>query len=139
MYTVEELIKTAIAKRGLNQKKVAEGIGLFQQQLSAQVRNRRLRADVFMKALDYMGYDLVVRDRKTGRELAPDDLLKKKLHKVFGDKDYSVRNATRIGENESLIAYKDDDDDMCFVVNKETHLIDGLYSESEAKRILSNL
>ena len=61
----KEIIKTAMAADKITQKELAEAIGLKSQQAIGNllVREHGLRLESFVKMLDVMGYEVVVRKK----------------------------------------------------------------------------
>lgn len=62
----KEIIKTAMSARGYNQTMLASAAGLKRQSnVSEMLRGKSLRVDNFVKLLDAMGFDVVVKDRNS--------------------------------------------------------------------------
>ena len=61
----KEIIKTAMSTDKITQKELAEAIGLKSQQAigTLLVREHGLRLETFLKMLDVMGYEVVVRKK----------------------------------------------------------------------------
>mgnify|MGYP003304487055 CR=1 FL=1 len=61
----KEIIKTAMAADKITQKELAEAVGLKSQQAIGNllVRENGMRLDGFLKMLDVMGYEVVVRKK----------------------------------------------------------------------------
>ena len=61
----KEIIKTAMSQDKITQKELAEAIGLKSQQAIGNllVREHGLRLETFLKMLDVMGYEVVVRKK----------------------------------------------------------------------------
>ena len=61
----KEIIKTAMATDGITQKELAEALGWSSQQSVGNMLTRKnsMRLDNFVKMLNEMGYDVVVRKK----------------------------------------------------------------------------
>lgn len=61
----KEIIKTAMAADGITQKELAEALGWSSQQSVGNMLTRKnsMRLDNFVKMLNEMGYEVVVRKR----------------------------------------------------------------------------
>ena len=61
----KEIIKTAMAADKITQKELAEAVGLKSQQAIGNLllRENGMRLDGFLKMLDVMGYEVVVRKK----------------------------------------------------------------------------
>ena len=61
----KEIIKTAMSADKITQKELAEAIGLKSQQAVGSLLNREngMRLDGFLKMLDVMGYEVIVRKK----------------------------------------------------------------------------
>ena len=64
----KEILKTARAERGVTQVVLADRLGMLQTALSANMMRQRMSLGMFTKILDAMDYDVVVVDRKSGKE-----------------------------------------------------------------------
>ena len=63
------ILREAMAKRGMKQAELAEALGIKQPSLSGNFNRTRIGLDVFAKILDAMGYDVVIKDRESGKDL----------------------------------------------------------------------
>lgn len=63
-----DVIRAAMKARGLTQMALAKEIGMSQNNLSNIVNRTRMSVMSVKELLDAMGYDLVVVDRKTGKQ-----------------------------------------------------------------------
>ena len=63
-----EVIRVAMKARGLTQTALAEKVGTAQTSLSNAINRSRMSVQWLKKLLDAMGYDLMVVDRKTGKQ-----------------------------------------------------------------------
>lgn len=60
----KEIIRAAMAVRGYNQTMLAEQAGLKRQtNVSEMLRSRSVRVDNFVKLMNAMGFDVIVKDR----------------------------------------------------------------------------
>ena len=61
----KEIIKTAMAADKITQKELAEAVGLKSQQAIGNIliREHGMRLESFLKILDVMGYEVVVRKK----------------------------------------------------------------------------
>lgn len=60
----KNIIKEAMKSRGYNQSQLAGAAGLKRQSnVSELLRGKSMRVDSFVKLLDAMGFDVVVKDR----------------------------------------------------------------------------
>lgn len=67
--TEQSIIRSAMEIRGFNQTMLAKSAGLKRQSnVSELLRGRSLRVDNFVKLLDAMGFDVVVRDRNSSNK-----------------------------------------------------------------------
>lgn len=65
----KEILSNAMKARGYTQTMLAEAAGLKRQSnVSEMLRGRSLRVDNFVKLLNAMGFDLVVKDRNSGNK-----------------------------------------------------------------------
>ena len=63
-----DVIRAAMKERGLTQMALAKEIGMSQNNLSNIINRTRMSVVSVKELLDAMGYDLVVVDRKTGKQ-----------------------------------------------------------------------
>ena len=63
-----DVIRVAMKARGLTQTALAEKVGTAQNSLSNAINRSRMSVQWLKKILDAMGFDLVVVDRKTGKQ-----------------------------------------------------------------------
>lgn len=62
----KDIIRAAMAARGYNQTMLAVAAGLKRQtNVSEMLRSRSLRVDNFVKLLNAMGFDVIVKDRNS--------------------------------------------------------------------------
>lgn len=60
----KEVVKAAMAARGYNQAMLADAAGLKRQSnVSEMLRGKSLRVDSFVKLMNAMGFDVIVKDR----------------------------------------------------------------------------
>lgn len=60
----KDVIRAAMDARGFNQAMLAEKAGLKRQSnVSEMLRGKSMRVDNFVKLLDAMGFDVIVKDR----------------------------------------------------------------------------
>lgn len=64
--TDKEILKTALAERGLTQGQLGERIGMIQTAVSGNMNRGRMSLGMFRKLLEAMDYDVCVVDRETG-------------------------------------------------------------------------
>lgn len=64
-----DIIKSAMATKGVTQKGLAQKAGIKNQsQISEMLSRNSVKADVFAKLLNGMGCDVIVRDRVSSKE-----------------------------------------------------------------------
>ena len=65
------VVKCAYERAGISQKKLADKIGANSQQAVYNMMNAKngMRADNLIKLMNAMGYDVLVRDRVTDKEV----------------------------------------------------------------------
>lgn len=64
--TEKDILLEAMEVRGFTQKMLAESAGLARQSnVSEMLRSKSLRVDNFVKLLNAMGFDLIVKDRNS--------------------------------------------------------------------------
>lgn len=65
---IVEAIKACMDRRGMNQAKVAEKMGMKRPQVLANQLSRKngMRTDKFIEIANAIGYDVVLRDRISG-------------------------------------------------------------------------
>ena len=60
----KDIVRAAMSARGITQKMLAEQAGLkYQSNVSEMLGSRSLRVDNFVKLLNAMGFDVIVKDR----------------------------------------------------------------------------
>lgn len=69
--TAAKAVADVMTSVGFSQKKLAEKMGLKAQQAVFNMLNAKngMRVDNFIKALDVLGYDVVIRNRVTDEEV----------------------------------------------------------------------
>lgn len=69
--TAARAVIDVMASVGISQKKLADKMGLKAQQAVFNMLNAKngMRVDNFIKALDVLGYDVVIRNRVTDEEV----------------------------------------------------------------------
>ena len=68
--TAGQIAKDVLAASGISQKKLADKMGLKAQQAVFNLLNAKngMRTDNFVKMMNILGYDVIVRDRVTDKE-----------------------------------------------------------------------
>ena len=64
-----EILKAAKDSKGIKQADLAARLGMAQPSLSGNMNRTRIGLDVFARMLDAMGYDVIVKDRDSGKDL----------------------------------------------------------------------
>lgn len=67
-----DIVRQIMDSVGMSQKKMADKIGLKTQQSVFNILNAKqgMRIDNFVKMMNVLGYDVVVKDRVTDKEIA---------------------------------------------------------------------
>lgn len=66
-----EIIISALTHRNKTQRELAAALGLNKPALCNKIHRSTLSADEFIKAADWLGYEIVVAERENGEELRP--------------------------------------------------------------------
>ena len=69
--TAGQIAKEVLASSGISQKKLAEKMGLRAQQAVFNLLNAKngMRTDNFVKMMNLLGYDVIVRNKVTDEEI----------------------------------------------------------------------
>ena len=69
--TAGQIARELLAASGISQKKLADKMGLKAQQAVFNLLNAKngMRTDNFVKMMDLLGYDVIVRDKVTDEEI----------------------------------------------------------------------
>ena len=68
--TSKEIVINAMRQRGINQTMLAEAAGLKRQtNVSEMLRSSSMRVDNFVKLLSAMGYEVIVKDKKSDNKV----------------------------------------------------------------------
>lgn len=61
----QDVLRAAMLRRGTNQTKLADKMGMLRNGLSQNMSRKRISLEMFRRILDAMDYDVYVVDRKT--------------------------------------------------------------------------
>lgn len=62
----KEILRAAMAERGMTQVKLAQRLGVLQNTISSSINRERMSLDGFKRILNAMGYAVAVIDKRSG-------------------------------------------------------------------------